>query len=74
MLIAKLSQDDPEEKFPGCRHGNDSPHNPVSSLLRQRNESGDHPYRVDEATYDQFMSYFVFPTPEEGFNVVVHKT
>src|SRR6185295_2840945 len=27
--------------------------------LRQRNESGEHAYQVDEATYDQFMSYFV---------------
>jgi len=41
--------------------------------LRQRNESGKHQYQVDEATYDQFMSYFVLPTPEEGFNIVVHK-
>jgi predicted kinase len=40
--------------------------------LRQRNESGHHPYQVDEATYDQFMSYFVPPGPDEGFNVVVH--
>jgi predicted kinase len=42
--------------------------------LRQRNASGEHPYYVDEATYDQFMSYFVMPSAEEGFNVVVHKT
>ena len=40
--------------------------------LRQRNESGDHKYQVDEATYDQFMSYFVVPTPDEGFNIVAH--
>jgi predicted kinase len=39
--------------------------------LRQRNESGEHQYRVDETTYDQFMSYFVLPTPDEGFNIVV---
>lgn len=40
--------------------------------LRQRNADGRHPYQVDEATYDQFMSYFVPPGPDEGFNVVVH--
>jgi predicted kinase len=40
--------------------------------LRQRNESGEHKYQVDEATYDQFMSYFVVPTPDEGFTIVVH--
>jgi predicted kinase len=40
--------------------------------LRQRNMSGDHQYQVDEATYDLFMSYFVPPTSDEGFNVIVH--
>lgn len=40
--------------------------------LAQRNASGDHPYQVDEATYDQFMSYFTYPSAEEGCNVVVH--
>jgi predicted kinase len=40
--------------------------------LRERNAGGKHPYRVDEATYDQFMSYFVLPTIDEGFNVIVH--
>jgi predicted kinase len=41
--------------------------------LRTRNESGDHPYQIDEATYDLFMSYFVPPALDEGFNVIVHK-
>jgi len=45
--------------FPGAR-------------LRQRNTSGEHQYQVDEATYDLFMSYFVLPTADEGFNVIVH--
>jgi predicted kinase len=40
--------------------------------LRQRNASGEHPYQVDEATYDQFTRYFVAPTPDERFNVIVH--
>ena len=40
--------------------------------LRQRNTSGEHQYQVDEATYDLFMSYFVLPTGDEGFNVIVH--
>jgi predicted kinase len=40
--------------------------------LRHRNISGNHPYEVNESTYDLFMSYFVPPTPEEGFNVIVH--
>jgi predicted kinase len=40
--------------------------------LRQRNVSGDHPYEVDEATYDLFMSYFIPPTSDESFNVIIH--
>jgi predicted kinase len=40
--------------------------------LRQRNGSGADPYQVDEATYDQFMHYFVPPGPDEDFNIVVH--
>jgi hypothetical protein len=34
--------------------------------------SGNHPYQVDEPTYDLFMSYFVPPSSDEGFNVIVH--
>src|SRR5262249_55944272 len=40
--------------------------------LRQRNISGDHPYQVDEATYELFTTYFVPPTSDEAFNVIVH--
>jgi predicted kinase len=40
--------------------------------LRQRNERGGHPYQVSEATFDLFTNYFVPPTPDEGFNIVVH--
>ena len=41
--------------------------------LRKRNESGEHQYQVDEATYELFVSYFVPPSPDEGFNVIFHK-
>jgi predicted kinase len=40
--------------------------------LRQRNEGGEHPYQVSEATFYLFTSYFVLPAPDEGFNIVVH--
>ena len=40
--------------------------------LRLRNASGEHQYQVDEGTYDLFMSYFVLPTGDEGFNVIAH--
>ena len=40
--------------------------------LRERNLRGEHQYQVDEATYDLFTSYFVAPTLDEGFNILVH--
>ena len=53
-------------------HVLDVPDAVCKERLRQRNESGKHPYQVGEATYDLFMSYFVLPTPEEKFNVIIH--
>ena len=53
-------------------HVLDVPDSVCKQRLRRRNESGEHQYTVDEATYDQFMSYFVLPTPDEGFNIVMH--
>lgn len=54
-------------------HVLDCPDAICKERLRQRNEKGDHPYQVDEATYDLFTSSFVVPAPHEGFNLVVHK-
>ena len=41
--------------------------------LSARNAAGEHPFQVSDADYELFTRYFVPPTPEEGFNVVVHK-
>lgn len=40
--------------------------------LRERNAAGGHPFQTSESDYELFTSYFVPPTAEEGFNVVVH--
>lgn len=53
-------------------HVLDVPDTICKERLRRRNHSGEHQFAVDEATYDQFMSYFVLPTPDECFNVIVH--
>jgi predicted kinase len=53
-------------------HVLDFPDGICKERLRQRNDSGEHPYQVSEETFDQFMAYFVPPGPDEGFNVVVH--
>ena len=42
--------------------------------LRQRNQSGEHPYKVSEDTFDLFSSYFAPPTIDEGFNIIEHKS
>ena len=40
--------------------------------LRERNAYGDHPFAVTEAQFRQFSKHYVAPSPEEGFNIVVH--
>ena len=41
--------------------------------LKERNAAGEHPFQASDADYELFTRYFVPPTPEEGFNVVVHR-
>ena len=41
--------------------------------LRERNSAGEHPFQASASDYEIFTSYFVPPTPDEGFNVVVHR-
>ena len=40
--------------------------------LRARNASGAHPFSVTEAEFHQFSKHFVPPSPQEGFNLVIH--
>jgi predicted kinase len=40
--------------------------------LRERNSAGKHPFQASESDCDTFTSYFVPPSPDEGFNIVVH--
>ncbi len=54
-------------------HWLDTPDAVCRERLRRRNESREHRYVVDDATYDRFMRYFVPPTEEEAFNIVVHR-
>lgn len=41
--------------------------------LHKRNKQGDHPFAATEAQFRQFSKYFVAPSPDEGFNVVMHE-
>lgn len=40
--------------------------------LRQRNAQGDHPFAVTEEQFRRFSKHFVAPSPDEGFNIVLH--
>ena len=40
--------------------------------VRQRNASGLHPFTVTDDQFHQISAYFVPPTPDEGFNLIVH--
>jgi len=40
--------------------------------LRARNASGNHPFSVTEDQFHQISKHFVPPTPDEGFDLVIH--
>ena len=42
--------------------------------LRERNAGGKHPFQVSEGEFAQFTRHFDPPTPDEGFNVIVHSS
>jgi predicted kinase len=54
-------------------HVLDTPDAVCLQRLRERNASGKHEFHVTDAEYEQFTRHFAPPTPDEGFNVVVHR-
>lgn len=40
--------------------------------LRERNARGDHPFMVTDEQFRRFSEHFVAPSPDEGFNIVMH--
>jgi len=53
-------------------HFLDTPDNLCKERLGKRNEDGQHEFAPSEAEFDLISSYFVPPTPEESFNVIIH--
>ena len=53
-------------------HFLDLPDETCRQRLRARNAAGEHPYQASDAEFDLFTKYFVPPTADEGFNVIVH--
>lgn len=41
--------------------------------LRERNARGDHPFAVTDEQFRRFSKHFVAPSPDEGFNIVLHE-
>ncbi len=42
--------------------------------LRARNAQGDHPFAATDEQFRRVSKHFVAPSPDEGFNIVVHNT
>ena len=53
-------------------HVLDTPDAICRQRLRRRNESGQHPFRVSDAEFEQFTRYYLAPRDDEGFNLIVH--
>ena len=54
-------------------HFIDAPDDVCKERLRQRYLTGEHPFQTSEADFELITSHFVAPSPDEGFNVVVHR-
>lgn len=61
-----------QAQAPHTLHFLNVPDEECKKRLRARNASGEHPFQTSDAQFDQISQYFVAPTPEEGFHVVVH--
>ncbi|OAN67330.1 cell division protein ZipA [Rhodobacteraceae bacterium EhC02] len=53
-------------------HVLDVPDEVCIARLHARNAQGDHPFAVSEEQFRQISKHFVPPSPEEGFNIVLH--
>jgi predicted kinase len=53
-------------------HYLDVPDEICKARLRQRNDGGDHEFNVSDEDFALFTSHFVPPSPDEGFEVVLH--
>ncbi|MEO5938813.1 MAG: ATP-binding protein [Sphingomonas sp.] len=51
-------------------HFLDPPDEVCRARMHARNASDEHPYQVDDATFDQFTAHFAVPTDDEGFTIV----
>ena len=55
-------------------HVLDVPDEVCVARLHARNVQGDHPFTASEEQFMQISRHFVTPSPDEGFNIVLHNT
>lgn len=55
-------------------HVLDVPDDVCVARLHARNAQGDHPFAATEEQFRQISKHFVAPSPEEGFNIVLHRS
>lgn len=54
-------------------HYLDVPDGICKARLRQRNAGGEHEFIVSDEEFGLFTRHFVAPSPDEGFNIVLHR-
>ena len=54
-------------------HYLDVPDGICKARLRQRDAGGEHEFIVSDEEFDLFTRHFVAPSPDEGFNIVLHR-
>ncbi|MBW4984987.1 ATP-binding protein [Mameliella sp. CS4] len=62
-----------ETKAAHVLHLLDVPEEVCLARLKARNATGEHPFTVTEAQFQQISRHFVPPRPEEGFDVQLHR-
>lgn len=54
-------------------HVLDVPDDICIARLHARNAQGDHPFAASEEQFARISKHFVAPSPDEGFNIVLHQ-
>lgn len=54
-------------------HVLDTPDALCKARMRRRNEEGVHPFAATEEDFERMLGWFRPPTPDEGFNVTIHR-
>ena len=59
---------------PHTLHYLDVPDAVCKARLHLRNARGDHAFAVTDEQFDQISRHFVAPGPQEGFDIIVHRS